>query len=131
MWPLMSNLHKTCEHSRVTQNKCQVRVELCRSSKWLQPGQRTVYSFMSYSLITWYLVTLKLITSRFIIGIEYIKQCLPMLQYLDISQNSIGDDGLRHIMESLESSNSMLTELHMQRCHLSTKGMYIYSIVVI
>ena len=80
---------------------------------------------MSYSLITWYFVILKLITSRFIIGIEYMKQSLPMLKYLDVSHNSIGDDGLRHIMEIHESNNSMLTELHMQRCHLSAKGMYI------
>ena len=45
-----------------------------------------------------------------------------MLQYLDIGSNSIGDDGLRHITESLESS-SMLTELHIQKCDLSAKGM--------
>ena len=80
---------------------------------------------MSYSLITQHFVTLKFIASLYIIGIEHIKQSLPMLKYLDISQNSIGDDGLRHIMESLESSNSMLTELHMRRCRLSDKGMYI------
>ena len=31
------------------------------------------------------------------VAVEYIKQRLPMLQYLDIGSNSIGDDGLRNI----------------------------------
>ena len=43
------------------------------------------------------------------------------MQYLDISSNSIGDDGLQQLTESIESNN-MLTELHMQRCCLSPKG---------
>lgn len=47
-----------------------------------------------------------------------------MLQHLDTSHNSINDDGLKHITESLESKDSMLTELHMEQCCLSTKGMY-------
>ena len=97
-------------------------VELYHSSKL---GQHTVYSYTSYSLITQNFVSLKFIAFLYIIGIEYIKQSLPMIKYLDISQNSIGDDGLRHVVESLEFSNSMLTELHMQRCRLSDKGKYI------
>ena len=58
------------------------------------------------------------------VAVEYIKKRLPMLQYLDIGSNSIGDDGLSHITESLEFSNSMLTELHIQKCDLSTRGMH-------
>lgn len=58
------------------------------------------------------------------VGIEHIKQILPMLQYFDTSHNDIGDNGLRHITESLESTDSMLTELHMERCCLSANGMY-------
>ena len=58
------------------------------------------------------------------VAVEYIKKRLPMLEYLDIGSNNIGDEGLRHITESLESSNSMLTELHIQKCDISTNGMH-------
>ena len=43
------------------------------------------------------------------------------LQYLDISYNKIGDDGMRHVTEGLRK-NDTLTELVLRDCKISAKG---------
>ena len=43
------------------------------------------------------------------------------LQYINISGNKIGDDGVRHITEGLKVNNT-LTELELQYCGMSMKG---------
>ena len=45
------------------------------------------------------------------------------LQHLDISGNTIGDDGVRHVMEGLQQ-NDALTELRLWNCRISVKGNY-------
>jgi len=45
------------------------------------------------------------------------------LQYLDISRNKIGDDGVRHVTEGLQQNDS-LTELELENCKISVKGNY-------
>ena len=43
------------------------------------------------------------------------------LQYLDISWNTIGDDGVRLITEGLQCNNT-LTKLNAERCGISVTG---------
>ena len=43
------------------------------------------------------------------------------LKSLDISDNTIGDDGVQHITQGLQD-NDVLTELNMSSCHFSAKG---------
>ena len=43
------------------------------------------------------------------------------LQYLDVSQNEIGDDGVRLVTEGLQYNNT-LTELCACRCAFSLEG---------
>ena len=43
------------------------------------------------------------------------------LQYLDISGNEIGNDGMRLITEGLQYNNT-LTKLHAERCDISVEG---------
>ena len=43
------------------------------------------------------------------------------LQYLDISDNVIGDDGVRLITEGLQCNNT-LTKLNAKRCGISVTG---------
>lgn len=43
------------------------------------------------------------------------------LQYLNISGNKIGDNGVRHVAEGLKI-NDTLTELKLQYCGMSAKG---------
>ena len=43
------------------------------------------------------------------------------LKYLDISDNTIGDDGVQHITQGLQD-NDELTELNLSRCRFSAKG---------
>ena len=45
------------------------------------------------------------------------------LQYLDISSNKIGDDGVGQITEGLKV-NCTLINLSVLRCGFSAKGMY-------
>ena len=45
------------------------------------------------------------------------------LQYLDISDNEIGDDGVRHVTEGLQQ-NDILTELKLYNCGISVNGNY-------
>ena len=45
------------------------------------------------------------------------------LKHLDISVNSIQDDGVRDIMEGLQQ-NDTLTELQLYNCEISVKGNY-------
>ena len=45
------------------------------------------------------------------------------LQHLDISCNTIGDDGVRHVTEGLQQ-NDTLTELITGGCKISVKGNY-------
>ena len=43
------------------------------------------------------------------------------LQHLDISDNKIGDDGVRHIAWGLQD-NDTLTELILANCEISARG---------
>ena len=43
------------------------------------------------------------------------------LQHLDIRENAIGDEGVRHVTEGLQQNNS-LTELLLYHCNISVKG---------
>ena len=45
------------------------------------------------------------------------------LQHLDITDNTIGDDGVRHVTEGLQQ-NDTLTELRLMGCEISVKGNY-------
>ena len=45
------------------------------------------------------------------------------LQYLRLSDKTIGDDGVRHVTEGLQQ-NDTLTELMLWRCEISVKGNY-------
>ena len=45
------------------------------------------------------------------------------LQHLNISENTIGDDGVRHVTEGLQQ-NDTLTELILWGCEISVKGNY-------
>ena len=45
------------------------------------------------------------------------------LQHLDISNNGIGADGVRHVMEGLQQ-NDTVTELRLYSCEISVKGNY-------
>ena len=45
------------------------------------------------------------------------------LETLNISDNKLGDDGVRHITEGLQQ-NDTLTELWLQNCEISVKGNY-------
>ena len=45
------------------------------------------------------------------------------LEYLDISYNKIGDDGVRHVMEGLQQ-NDTVTELRIPDCEISVEGNY-------
>ena len=57
-------------------------------------------------------------------GANYIKVMLMennKLQYLDISRNIIGDDGVRLITEGLQCNNT-LTKLNEQDCGISVTG---------
>ena len=45
------------------------------------------------------------------------------LQHLDIADNTIGDDGVRHVTEGLQQ-NDTLTELILEDCNISVKGNY-------
>ena len=46
------------------------------------------------------------------------------LQHLNIGQNKIGDDGVRHVTEGIQRNNT-LTELLLWECEISVKGSYI------
>lgn len=48
------------------------------------------------------------------------------LQHINISGSKIGDDGVRHITEGLEVNNT-LTELELQYCGMSVKGIAKYT----
>ena len=56
-------------------------------------------------------------------GAKYIKVMLieNKLQYLDISWNEIGDDGVRLITEGLQCNNT-LTKLNAEHCGISVTG---------
>ena len=59
-----------------------------------------------------------------IIGAVYISQLLNIthtLQYLNMSQNDIGDEGMAIISEVLQHNKS-LTKLKVEECGLSVKG---------
>ena len=59
-------------------------------------------------------------------GATYIKKMLmenKKLQHLNISENTIGDDGVRHVTEGLQQ-NDTLTELILLDCEISVKGNY-------
>ena len=43
------------------------------------------------------------------------------LKHLDISDNKIGDDGIRYVSEGLQQ-NDTLTELRLKYCGISAKG---------
>ena len=45
------------------------------------------------------------------------------LEYLDIGQNGIGADGVRHVMEGLQQ-NDTVTKLMLFECNISVKGNY-------
>ena len=45
------------------------------------------------------------------------------LTHLNISNNNIGDDGVRHVTEGLQQ-NDTLTELMLHHCKISVKGNY-------
>ena len=45
------------------------------------------------------------------------------LTHLDIANNDIGDDGVRHVTEGLQQ-NDTLTELVLYNCKISVKGNY-------
>ena len=45
------------------------------------------------------------------------------LKHLNISENKIGDHGLRHITEGLQQ-NCTLTELELKDCEITVKGNY-------
>ena len=45
------------------------------------------------------------------------------LETLNISDNKLGDDGVRHITEGLQQ-NDTLTELWLYNCEISVKGNY-------
>ena len=65
-----------------------------------------------------------IILITFCTGAKYIKVMLMennKLQYLDISWNKIGDDGMRLITEGLQRSNT-LTKLNAERCGISVTG---------
>ena len=57
-------------------------------------------------------------------GAAYIMEMLmenKKLQYLDISFNEIGDDGVRHVTEGLQQ-NDTLTKLMLKGCEISAEG---------
>ena len=59
-------------------------------------------------------------------GATHIKKMLMVnkkLQHLNISQNTIGDDGVKHVTEGLQQ-NDTLTELMLWGCKISVKGNY-------
>ena len=45
------------------------------------------------------------------------------LTFLIISNNNIGDDGVRHVAEGLQQ-NDTLTKLWLSSCNISVKGNY-------
>ena len=45
------------------------------------------------------------------------------LQYLQIGNNKIGNDGVRHVTEGLQQ-NDTLTELMLRNCGISVNGNY-------
>ena len=45
------------------------------------------------------------------------------LEHLDIGDNKIGDDGVRHVMEGLQQ-NDTVTELRLYSCEISIEGNY-------
>ena len=45
------------------------------------------------------------------------------LTHLNISNNNIGDDGVRHVTEGLQQ-NDTSTELWLRSCKISVKGNY-------
>ena len=45
------------------------------------------------------------------------------LTHLNISNNNIGDDGVRHVTEGLQQ-NDTLTKLGLYDCEISVKGNY-------
>ena len=59
-----------------------------------------------------------------ITGAVYISQLLnvtPTLQYLDMNDNDIGDEGIAIISEALQDNKS-LTKLKVDECRISVKG---------
>ena len=59
-----------------------------------------------------------------ITGAVYISQLLnvtPTLQYLDMNDNDIGDEGIAIISEALQDNKS-LTKLKVDECGISVKG---------
>ena len=61
-----------------------------------------------------------------ITGAVYISQLLnvtPTLQYLDMNDNDIGDEGIAIISEALQDNKS-LTKLKVDECGISVKGTY-------
>ena len=59
-----------------------------------------------------------------ITGAVYISQLLnvtPTLQYLDMNDNDIGDEGIAIISEALRDNKS-LTKLKVDECGISVKG---------
>ena len=68
--------------------------------------------------------------TSYILGITYLKIFLEKsktLQCLNVSYNSIGNDGVKCIKDGLEQNNS-LTKLNISSC--GVKGMYTYHIMV-
>ena len=45
------------------------------------------------------------------------------LTHLNIGNNNIGDDGVRHVIDGLQQ-NDTLTELGLHNCKISVKGNY-------
>ena len=53
--------------------------------------------------------------------IAHLLNVAPTLQYLDMSHNDIGDEGMAIISEALQHNKS-LTTLEVAKCGLSVKG---------
>ena len=59
-------------------------------------------------------------------GATYIKKMLmenKKLQHLNIGWNTIGDDGVRHVIEGLQQ-NYTLIEVMLRSCNISVEGNY-------
>ena len=54
----------------------------------------------------------------------------PSFNKLDVSQNSICDEGMLVIANDLQHNNA-LTELLVENCNLSAKGIHNYSVIVV
>ena len=51
------------------------------------------------------------------------------LDYLNIGNNKIGDDGIRHVTEGLQQ-NDTLSSVRLYNCKISVKGNYIANYII-